>query len=222
LFITVHQAYELWFKEIVFELGSVRNLVFSGDVLGARHLLHRVHAIERVIIEQIPVIESMSPQDFLKFRMNLAPASGFQSVQFREIEFLSGLKDPIFLERLNASPEERHRLEKCLAEPSLWDAFCALLDSRGLPMPARDGDTRRESLVAMARNRDKYGEEFHLSEDLLTHDELFAVWRHNHVLMVERQIGTKSGTGGSTGAPYLRSTLSKRFYPELWELRTHL
>jgi tryptophan 2,3-dioxygenase len=222
LFIIVHQAYELWFKQILFELESVRSLIFSGDVLPAHHLLARVHAVERVIIQQIPVIESMSPQDFLKFRMNLAPASGFQSVQFREIEFLSGLKDPRYLDRLSSTDEERTRLEKRLIEPSVWDAFGSLLDSRGLPMPARDEEVRRESLLTMSRDREKYGEEFHLSEDLLTHDELFAIWRHNHVLMVERQIGTKSGTGGSAGAPYLRSTLTKRFYPELWDLRTYL
>jgi tryptophan 2,3-dioxygenase len=222
LFIVVHQAYELWFKEVVFELESARARMDDGDLPGARHLLGRVHAIEGVMIEHINVLETMSPQDFLEFRHNLAPASGFQSVQFREIEFISGLKDERFLRRLELSDEEGARLRRRLEEPTLWDAFCSLLSERGLPMPAGDGDTRRASLVTMAEDRDKYGELFDVSEDLLEHDERFAKWRYHHVLMVERQIGTKSGTGGSAGAPYLRSTLDKRFYPELWDLRSHL
>jgi tryptophan 2,3-dioxygenase len=222
LFIIVHQAYELWFKEILFELEAVRRLVGAGDLLQARHLLTRVHAIEGVMIEHINVLETMSPQDFLEFRHNLAPASGFQSVQFREIEFISGLKDERYLNRLQLSPDERERLKRRLDEPTLWDAFCDLLESRGLPMPADDAPARQQSLLLMARTRDTYGEEFYLSEALLDHDERFSLWRYRHVLMVERQIGTKSGTGGSAGAPYLRSTLDKRFFPELWEVRSTL
>ncbi len=214
--------YELWFKQLVFELESIRDLIFEGQSHRARHLLNRVHTIERVLVEQVNVIESMSPQDFLEFRTHLAPASGFQSVQFRELEFVSGLKDAAYLDRLAMTDDERERLEQRLTEPTLWDAFCALLRERGLPMPDDDEETRKASLLTMARERDLHADEFYLSEDLLTHDELFAIWRSRHVLMVERQIGTKSGTGGSTGAPYLRSTLGKRFYPELWDLRSYL
>jgi tryptophan 2,3-dioxygenase len=222
LFIIVHQAYELWFKEILFELESVRRLIGEGDLLKARHLLSRVHAIEAVMIEHIGVLQTMSPQDFLEFRHNLAPASGFQSVQFREVEFISGLKDERYLNRLQLSDEELERLKRRLDEPTLWDAFCSLLESRGLPMPADDEDVRRASLMEMAKDRNAFGEEFYVSEALLDHDEQFSLWRYHHVLMVERQIGTKSGTGGSAGAPYLRSTLSKRFYPELWDVRSNL
>lgn len=118
--------------------------------------------------------------------------------------------------------EERERLERRLGEPTLWDAFCGLMDSRGLPMPADDDGARRSSLVAMASDRLNRGAEFDLSDELLAHDEGFRLWRLHHVLMVERQIGMKSGTGGSAGAPYLRSTLDKRFFPELWELRSLL
>jgi tryptophan 2,3-dioxygenase len=193
-----------------------------GDTARGRHLLHRVHAIERLLVEQVNVIETMSPQDFLQFRMHLAPASGFQSVQFREVEFISGLKDEAYIGRLAMTDEERSRLQARLGEPTLWDAFCGLLSERGLPMPLDNEERRRESLVEMARRRAEFDDLFYLSEDLLTHDELFAMWRYRHVLMVERQIGTKSGTGGSTGAPYLRSTLGKRFYPELWDLRSYL
>lgn len=193
----------------------------AGDVHAARHYLQRVHAIQRVLIEQIEVLETMSPQDFLEFRTHLSPASGFQSVQFREIEFLSGTKDARYVERLDLSSEERARLERRLAEATLWDGFCVLLEKRGLPMPADDEPARRASLLTMAREQD-YLDVFYLSESLLTYDELFSLWRQRHVLMVERQIGSKTGTGGSTGASYLRTTLDKRFYPELWALRSYL
>jgi tryptophan 2,3-dioxygenase len=222
LFIIVHQTYELWFKEIVFELETVRSLIDEGETLAARHLLERVHAIEGVMIQHIDVLETMSPQDFLEFRHRLAPASGFQSAKFREIEFISGLKEERFLNRLMLSDDEHDRLKRKLDEPTLWDAFCDLLESRGLPMPDDDEAVRSESLLKMARDRHKYGEEFYLAESLLDHDEQFALWRYHHVLMVERQIGTKSGTGGSAGAPYLHTTLGKRFYPELWGLRSNL
>ena len=222
LFIIVHQAYELWFKQMLFELESIRDAMLEGRIPRARHLLHRVHAIERVLIEQVGVIESMAPQDFLEFRIHLAPASGFQSVQFREIEFLSGLKDSKYLELVAGDESEMARLKRRLDEPSLWDAFCRLLELRGLAMPGDSVEGRREALLAIARDRRTYFDEFSLSEALLTHDLTFAAWRQRHVLMVERQIGTKTGTGGSTGAEYLRSTLTKRFFPELWDLRSYL
>jgi tryptophan 2,3-dioxygenase len=222
LFIVIHQAYELWFKEILFELESIREALFSGDTRKARHYLRRVHTIERVLIQQIPVLETMSPQDFLEFRQNLAPASGFQSVQFREIEAISGLKEPGLARRLGDSPEERERLERRLGEPTLWEAFCHLMDEQGYPMPADDPEARRESLVKLAWADRGYSELWAVAESLLSHDENIAAWRQRHVLMVERQIGGKTGTGGSTGAAYLRSTLEKRFYPELWDVRSHL
>ena len=220
LFIVVHQAYELWFKEMLFELEAVRDRLFAADPPAARHALSRVHAVERVLVEHIGVIETMTPQDFLQFRSNLAPGSGFQSVQFREIEALSGLKEPGLAASMKPSEEERARMQHRWTEPTVWDAFCALLESNALPMPADDNETRRASLLTMARAED-HGL-FYLSEDLLTHDELFARWRYLHVLMVERQIGSKSGTGGSSGASYLRTTLDKRFYPDLWALRSYL
>ena len=214
--------FELWFKELLFELEAIRDHMMRGESQRARHYLERVHTIERVLVAQIPVLETMSPQDFLEFRSHLAPASGFQSVQFREIEFISGLKDARYLDRISSDAAERARLDRRLEEPTLWDAFCKLLELRGLPMPADDEELRRESLLRIARDRDSYNDEFHVSEALLTHDEVFAMWRYRHVLMVERQIGSKTGTGGSTGAIYLRSTLDKRFYPELWDLRSYL
>ena len=218
----VHQVYELWFKELIFELTSARDAMFEHDGRRALHLMHRTHAIERVLIEQVSVLESMSPQDFLEFRMHLAPASGFQSVQFRAIEFVSGLKDPSYLARLQISDGAAEVLKRLLDEPTLWDGFCALLVKRGLPMPPDDEDQRRSSLVQLAHERAHYADAWDLCEALLTHDELFRLWRTRHVLMVERQIGSKTGTGGSTGASYLRTTLDKTFYPDLWSLRSYL
>lgn len=207
---------------MLFELDAARDHMFASDIRRARHYLRRVHAIEQVGIDQIPVLETMSPQDFLEFRTHLAPASGFQSVQFREIEILSGRDPGPILERIVTTDEEAARLKRRQSEPTLWDAFCKLLEEAGLPMPKDDPGVRQQSLVSMARERDRWGDHFDLSEDLLDHDMLFVMWRNRHVLMVERQIGSKTGTGGSTGAPYLRSTLETRFFPELWDLRSYL
>ena len=211
LFIVAHQVYELWFKVVLFELEAARDRIDADDIFFARHHLKRVYVVEKLLVEQIDVLETMSPQDFLAFRSKLAPASGFQSVQFREIEFLSGLKEAKYVARLEATDEEMSRLRKRLEEPTLDDAFRALLQRRGSP-----------SLLDVFRDRERYGDLFDLCEALLDHDETFALWRARHVLMVERQIGSKTGTGGSTGAQYLRSTLSKRFYPELWDVRSQL
>ena len=211
LFIVAHQVYELWFKVVLDELEATRSRIDADDIFFARHHLRRVHVIERLLIEQIEVLETMSPQDFVAFRSQLAPASGFQSVQFREIEFLSGLKEPKYLARIEGTPDEMSRLRRRLEEPTLADAFRALVERRGSP-----------SLLEIFRDREHHGDLFDLCEALLDHDEAFAHWRARHVLMVERQIGSKPGTGGSSGAQYLRSTLDKRFYPELWEVRSQL
>jgi tryptophan 2,3-dioxygenase len=218
LFITVHQVYELWFQQLLHELTAVRDHVAAGELWKARQLLGRAHVIERLLISQVDVLETMTPQDFLDFRAALAPASGFQSVQFRELEFLSGLKDPRFVSRFRSLTEaERARLGRRLAEPSLWDAYLGLLAARGLA--ASTDEEVLAALVQVARDRGRYDGEWQLAEGLLTHDELAGLWRARHVQMVERQIGTKSGTGGSTGAPYLQSRVPIRYYPLLWELR---
>jgi len=220
LFIVVHQVCELWFKQCLHELGFARDAMLAGQVYEPRKALQRVHSIERILIEQVVVLETMTPQDFLAFRELLAPASGFQSVQFRELEFLSGARDPAYVERLRqASPHERERMEARLAEPSLWDAFLALLAARGFGTD--DMDARRASLLTIARARE-HAELWELSEALLSHDALATQWRTRHVDMVERQIGTKPGTGGSSGGEYLRSRLALRYFPELWELRSYL
>jgi tryptophan 2,3-dioxygenase len=226
LFITIHQVYELWFKQLLHELAAVREAMFGGSLWWARHLLVRVGTIENVLIQQVGVLETMTPQDFLAFREKLSPASGFQSVQFRELEFLSGAKDPGYLDRFRGlTNDERARLERRLAEPSLWDGFLHVVRRAGLP-GADDGVVDEavliRSLLQVAADRSTYGEVWELAERLLDHDANAAMWRSRHVLMVERQIGTKSGTGGSSGSPYLRSRLGLHYYPLLWELRSHL
>lgn len=221
LFIVIHQVYELWFKQLLHELESARDAMSEGRLWWARHLLRRVVTIEGVLVHQIDVLETMTPQDFLEFRHRLAPASGFQSVQFREVEFLSGHKDARYLERFRGtSADERARLGARLREPSLWDAFVGVVAAAGLPVG--DPADLAGSLLVVARDRGRYGDVWELSEGLLGHDEAQAAWRARHVTMVERQIGGKSGTGGSSGAPYLRSRLDLRFYPPLWDLRAAL
>ena len=238
LFITIHQVYELWFQQLLHEVEAVRDALLEtaqqgdgpkqagpiqdGDRLWwARHLMNRVHVIERVLVQQIDVLETMTPQDFLEFRQRLAPASGFQSVQFRELEFISGAKDEGFLRRFKGlTAAEETSLRRRLDEPSLWEAFTGLLASRGLDV---DGDAAlTASLRRVAHDRATYGDVWAMAEALILHDELAAAWRARHVVMVERMIGSKTGTGGSTGAAYLRGRLELKYYPLLWDLRSAL
>ncbi len=221
LFITIHQVYELWFKLLLFECESARDAMFDDSVWFAKHLLRRVHVIERVLIEQVDVLETMTPQDFLAFRQHLSPASGFQSVQFRELEFLSGAKEPSFVRRFKGlTAAETTRLQHRLDEPTLWDGFLALLSERGLPVGS--ADEVNASLHRIARDRDNYFDVWEVAEALIQHDEMAIGWRARHVTMVDRVIGTKPGTGGSAGSAYLRSRLPLRYYPQLWDLRSDL
>lgn len=228
LFITIHQVYELWFQQLLHEAETVRDalvgtLAESGgrDLWFCRHLLTRMHVIARTLVQQVDVLETMTPQDFLVFRQRLAPASGFQSVQFRELEFLSGAKDPGYVDRFRGlTEEEQQRLARRLEEPSLWDGFVHVLGEAGL---ATDGDEALTvSLRTVFHHRSDYAELWGLAEALLQHDELAAAWRGRHVVMVERMIGAKSGTGGSSGSTYLRSRLDLKYYPLLWDLRSSL
>jgi tryptophan 2,3-dioxygenase len=226
LFITIHQVYELWFQQLLHEATAARDAMLGQAAGGSRlwwaqHLLHRMHVIERVLVQQVDVLETMTPQDFLQFRQSLAPASGFQSVQFRELEFLSGAKDPSFVKRFKGlTDDEQARLARRLSEPTLWDAFVGVLAARGLPVD--DDAAITASLRRTAHDRASYADVWALAEGLLEHDELAAGWRARHVVMVERMIGTKTGTGGSSGADYLRTRLDLRYFPLLWELRSAL
>ena len=221
LFITIHQVYELWFKLLLSELTDARNRMLAGEAYLPRVRLERCESIMRVLITQVDVIDTMTPQDFLAFRTKLAPASGFQSAQFREIEFLSGLKDPSYIDRFRGlTADERGQLKMRLDEPSLWDGYLAALQHAGFAVGTPD--ERIESLRTVAHDRASYGQLWDLAEALMDHDQAWSLWRARHVLMAERQIGTKPGTGGSAGGAYLRSRIELRFYPELWELRSML
>jgi tryptophan 2,3-dioxygenase len=233
LFIVIHQVYELWFKQILHELDAVIERLDQDQVLGAQRLLHRCMEIQRVLLEQISVLETMTPVDFLAFRDHLTPASGFQSVQFREVEFVSGLKNPAFLEHYQEGTPERRALERRLEERTLADAFDGTLRRRGFQLPdpeppfERDPDSevsrqRVQQLLRIYREPEPHYDLFLFIESLIQYDELFTRWRLRHVLMVERMIGNKPGTGGSEGASYLRKTAERKFFPELWELRSYL
>src|SRR5262249_26105113 len=221
LFITIHQVYELWFKLLLHELTDARDRMMAGETYLPRVRLERCQSGMRVLIEQGAGIDSMTPQDFLGFRAKLAPASGFQSAQFREIEFLSGLKDPGYVDRFRGLTDgERGQLKLRLDEPSLWDAFLDVV--RGAGFAVDSYEERMRALRIIAHDRETYGQLWDLAEALVDHDQAWSLWRARHVLMAERQIGTKRGTGGSAGGAYLRSRIELRFYPELWELRSQL
>ena len=221
LFITIHQVYELWFKQLLHEVTAARDAMFSGELWRAQHLLGRVHTIERLLVQQVDVLETMTPQDFLEFRQRLAPASGFQSVQFRELEFLSGAKDATYVDRFRGlTAVEEARLRSRLDEPDLWDALVRVIADHDL---AHGSEAEiLASLRTVAHDRSRYAAVWALAEALLQHDELAASWRARHVVMVERMIGTKSGTGGSSGSAYLRGRLALRYYTPLWDLRSEL
>jgi len=233
LFITVHQAYELWFKQILHELDAAIVLMNEGRLTAAARAVRRVVEIEKLLVTQIHILETMTPISFLGFRDELNPASGFQSMQFREIEFTSGLKDKSIIAEFHDDSFASSRLQKRLDSPSLADAFFRALGQRGFTSPPIDSNTNpneqkqsydlrtRAVLEILTHFEDRY-EEFQLTEALLEHDEFFALLRSHHIKMVERMVGAKRGTGGSEGIGYLKTTLDKKFFPELWEARTYL
>jgi len=229
LFITVHQAYELWFKQILHELDAAIKLLDEDRLIAATRAIRRVVDIEKLLVNQIHILESMTPISFLAFRNELNPASGFQSMQFREIEFSSGLKDRNILNEFAGDSFAFERLKQRMGQTSLADAFFAVLERRGLlsstvseGVQAEHYGQRTKAILEILTHFETRTEEFQLSEALLEHDEYFALWRSHHIKMVERMVGAKRGTGGSEGIGYLKTTLDKRFFPELWEARTYL
>jgi len=232
LFIIIHQVYELWFKELLHELDTIIERLNADEPLAAHRLVRRCIEIERVLVDQIGVLETMMPTDFLAFRDHLMPASGFQSFQFREIEYVSGLKDARFLKNYEQGSPEYARLEARLSRPSLAEAFYSMLRRRGFNLPEAGGkggeaqqaaeEQRIGELRRVYQDSEKHYELFLLTESLIEYDEMFSMWRLRHVKMVERMIGGKTGTGGSEGAAYLKKTVERTFFPELWELRSYL
>jgi len=230
LFITVHQAYELWFKQILHELDAAIQFMEDDRVPAATRAIKRVVEIEKLLVNQIHILESMAPISFLAFRDQLNPASGFQSMQFREIEFSSGLKDKTILREFSTDEFAHERLQARMARPSLAECFYRVLQRRGLDAPLsvdgedqkQDYEKRTRAVLEVVTHFEERYEEFQLAEALLEHDEFFSLWRSHHIKMVERMVGAKRGTGGSEGIGYLKTTLDKKFFPELWEARTHL
>jgi tryptophan 2,3-dioxygenase len=230
LFIVIHQVYELWFKQVLHEVDYLEGVLERNEGPRARHTLKRILTILKVMVAQIDILETMTPLEFLSFRDRLESGSGFQSHQFRELEFTLGLKEPKALQRYPAGSEARRRLERRLAGATLWDAFLRHLAANGVPVPRSDLErdvTRRvepspelrAALVEVYRNQPALAD---LCERLIDLDEGLMEWRYRHVKMVQRTIGTRQGTGGTAGAEYLVSTLDQPLFPDLWAIRTEL
>ena len=230
LFIVIHQVYELWFKEVLHEFDRVSRLLTDDETHRAQHTLKRILTILKVMVAQLDILETMTPLEFLSFRERLEAASGFQSDQFRQIEFVLGEKSEKSIQRFPAGTRARAALERRFREPTLWDAFLHYLAREGYGVPAaqltRDVTARIEPSADVQRilidvyRRDTKNAE--LCERLVDLDEGVQEWRYRHVKMVERTIGTRAGTGGSSGAPYLRTTLGHNLFPDLWEIRAQL
>jgi tryptophan 2,3-dioxygenase len=211
LFIIIHHSKELWLKQMLHEVGFACALVRDGKFAEAYKALSRVSRIQSVMTLSWDVLATLTPVDYSAFRDVLGTSSGFQSAQFRELEYRLGIKDPKYLEYYEGGGAGHARLVKALEEPSLWEEANAALERAGAG-----------SWLAVYQDAERWFELYQLAEKLVDIDDALAAWRHKHVLTVERIIGMKRGTGGSAGAAYLRSTLDKRAFPELWSLRTEL
>lgn len=230
LFIVIHQVYELWFKELLHEFDRVRRLLEDDEPHRGQHTLKRILTILKVMVAQLDILETMTPLEFLGFRQRLEAASGFQSDQFRQIEFLLGRKSEQTIERFPEGSRAREALTRRYGEPTLWDAFLCYLSREGYDVPrsqlTRDIVARIEAspdiqriLIEIYRRDAKNAE---LCERLVDLDEGLQEWRYRHVKMVERTIGSKTGTGGSSGAAYLRETVGDPIFPDLWAIRSQL
>jgi tryptophan 2,3-dioxygenase len=230
LFIVIHQVYELWFKELLHEFDRVRVLLESDESHRAQHTLKRILTILKVMVAQLDILETMTPLEFLTFRERLEAASGFQSDQFRQLEFMLGVKSEHAITRFAENSRARAALQKRYDEPTIWDAFLRYLAREGYAVPQRQlhrdvtvavepSEEIQQILIEIYRRDPKSAE---LCERLVDLDEGMQEWRYRHVKMVERTIGMKKGTGGSAGAGYLRTTLSQPVFPDLWEIRSQL
>ncbi|WP_103354547.1 tryptophan 2,3-dioxygenase family protein [Amycolatopsis sp. CA-128772] len=218
LFVVVHQAFELWFKQLLFELEDARDLMLTGEVHLPRRRLERAVAVQRMLLGQFDVLDTMAPQDFQLFRGVLGTGNGGQSAQFREIALLSGAaREEGTPDRPWYSAAEQARLRRRAAEPTLWDGYLAVLEKAGFAVATED--ERFEAYTRIAEAQESLWE---LAEALVAHDQAWAAWQGRHLLTVQRQIGRRRGTGGTTGAAHLSGRRDVRFYPELWELRARL
>ena len=222
LFIVIHQTKELWMKELLHELRLAIALVVENRFAEAYKAMARISRIQAVMTLSWDVLSTLTPVDYLKFRNVLGTSSGFQSEQFREIEFRLGLKDPNFINHYAEGSPERAALAKALVEPSLREAAHGALERAGFDLGDRSVEAVAAAWLQVYRDAERWFDLYELAEKLVDIDDALASWRHKHVLTVERIIGNRQGTGGSAGASYLRATLEKRVFPELWALRTDL
>jgi tryptophan 2,3-dioxygenase len=233
LFIVIHQAKELWLKEMIHELAYAQAQVTAGRLPPAQKALARVSRIQAVMTHSWEVLSTLTPADYLSFRGLLGSSSGFQSAQFREFEYRLGLKDSSFLRYHPEGTAPRLALETALAAPSLYDAALQQLARHGLSVPDavlnRDVSLPYEPSPAVEDAwlqiyQDTTGrwELYELAEKLVDLDDALLTWRHKHVLTVERIIGRRRGTGGTEGVGYLQSTLVRRCFPELWSVRSRV
>ena len=233
LFIIIHQTKELWLKQIIRELQLARAQIRNDALVPAYKALARVSRIQAVMTLSWDVLSTMTPSEYTRFRHVLGPSSGFQSDQFRTVEYLLGLKAAAFLKYQEDRPHAHAAMTEALVSPSIWDDAIAALARAGFDLPpallARDWSKPHifspeveEAFLHVYRNPDQYWELYQLAEKLVDLDDAMATWRHKHALTVERIIGGKTGTGGTSGVNYLSSTVGKRAFPELWSLRTQL
>ena len=220
LFIVIHQVYELWFKQLLHELDRLRDRLFDGDTPAALATLRRMLAILKTIVAQVDVLETLTPRGFLTFRNRLDAASGFQSAQFRELEAVLGRRDRGMLAPYEKGSAERDGIVARMAEPDLFDALLGYLGARGRAVPDRSDDEAVELALVAVYDEDPEGSM--VCEHLVDFDEGLQEWRYRHVQMVQRTIGVRPGTGGSSGAEYLRKTLFQPVFPALWAIRSRL
>jgi tryptophan 2,3-dioxygenase len=231
LFIIQHQTTELWFKLVLHELRSVREYLEGDDVSRARKALARVKHIFRTLAEQWSVLATLTPSEYAEFRGVLGSSSGFQSHQYRSVEFILGNKNARLLELFSAKPAVRAGLAELLDEPTVYDAFLRFLSRRGHDVPAEvlDRDVRRAwvevpDLVPVFRaiyaDTTAHWAEYATCEDLVDLEDAFQLWRFRHLRTVQRTIGFKTGTGGSSGVDFLKRALDLTFFPELYTVRT--
>jgi tryptophan 2,3-dioxygenase len=241
LFLIAHQAYELWFKLMLNELETAISHMLADNLAEATRLIRRVVPVQRVLIQQLEVLETIRPTDFLKFRSILHPASGFQSLQFRELEFISGQKDERYLNLHIGNEVDYEQLLKRWEAPTLWDGFRTVLEERGFDVGRKEkgSEDRNFELEVEAAlkifTEGKFSHVAELAEVMLEYDKYFQLWRSHHIMMVERVIGGRAGTGEnivrktvgsdsfhSSGVAYLQTTMGKRFFPALWAARTRI
>jgi tryptophan 2,3-dioxygenase len=230
LFVILHQTMELWMKQAIHEIGAAQGEVRSGNLVPAYKHLARVSRIQAVMTQTWDILATMTPADYLNFRDLLGTSSGFQSAQFRVLEYKLGIKDASFLKFHDEGSADRAMLDEALKAPSLYDDALRQLAAAGFDIPKsaferapyEPSEAVETAWLAVYRDTTKYWSLYQLAEKLIDLDDAFLTWRHKHVLTVERIIGRKRGTGGTEGVGYLQQTLTRRAFPEIWSLRTKL